>query len=164
MINNSKNIALSIMSISDLENIKDILISDFDDYWNYNTLKEELTSENSIYIVAKWLPNLSNSRATNEFSKSTIKNKEASDVFRPDVSIVDVSKPKIIGFAGIKLILDEAELMNIVVKKSYRNLGVGTLLLQELLNICKNKSITSIFLEVNEKNLNAQKLYNNFGF
>ena len=48
-MNNVENIILSIMTISDLENIKDILISDFDDYWNYNTLKEELTCKNSIY-------------------------------------------------------------------------------------------------------------------
>ena len=33
-MNNVENIILSIMTISDLENIKDILISDFDDYWN----------------------------------------------------------------------------------------------------------------------------------
>ena len=43
-MNNVENIILSIMTISDLENIKDILISDFDDYWNYNTLKEENNS------------------------------------------------------------------------------------------------------------------------
>lgn len=31
---------------------------------------------------------------------------------------------EIVGFAGIKVILDEADIMNIVVKKSYRNNGV----------------------------------------
>lgn len=39
------------MTISDFEKIKDILQSDFDEFWNANILKSELESENSKYIV-----------------------------------------------------------------------------------------------------------------
>lgn len=42
-----------IMTISDLDSIKDSLLSDFDDFWNYNTFKSELLNPNSKYIVAK---------------------------------------------------------------------------------------------------------------
>ena len=48
-----KKIDIQEMSLNDLEKIKDILISDFDDFWNYNILKEELESPNSKYIIAK---------------------------------------------------------------------------------------------------------------
>lgn len=41
------------MTFNDFENIKDILQSDFDEFWNANILKSELESENSKYIVAK---------------------------------------------------------------------------------------------------------------
>ena len=41
------------MTISDLDNIKDILYTDFDDFWSYNIFKSELENENSKYIVAK---------------------------------------------------------------------------------------------------------------
>jgi len=47
------NVEISIMTISDLESIKDILLSDFDNFWNYNTFKSELLNPNSKYIVAK---------------------------------------------------------------------------------------------------------------
>lgn len=47
------NIQISKMDISDLEEIKDVLLSDFDDFWNVNTFKEELLNPNSKYIVAK---------------------------------------------------------------------------------------------------------------
>lgn len=47
------NLELYNMDINDLESISSILISDFDDFWNYNILKQELENENSIYIVAK---------------------------------------------------------------------------------------------------------------
>ena len=54
--------------------------------------------------------------------------------------------------------------MNIVTKKNKRNLGIGTLLLQELINISTQKKLKSITLEVNEKNIPAIKLYEKFNF
>ncbi len=121
-------VQITEMSLFDLENIKDILISDFDDFWNYNILKEELESSNSKYIIAK----------TND--------------------------GEIIGFAGIKIILDNADIMNIVVKKSWRKQGVGNLLLSNLISICKISNLSSLSLEVNEDNLPAIHLYEKFGF
>lgn len=40
------------MSLSHLESIKKILISDFDDFWTYTILKKELENPNSEYLVA----------------------------------------------------------------------------------------------------------------
>lgn len=47
------NIEVTQMSIDDLENIKDVLQSEFDDFWNYNIFKNELTNIFSKYVVAK---------------------------------------------------------------------------------------------------------------
>ena len=41
------------MTLKDLENMKDTLYSDFDNFWSYNVLKQELENENTIYIIAK---------------------------------------------------------------------------------------------------------------
>ncbi len=123
-----KKIDIQEMSLNDLEKIKDILISDFDDFWNYNILKDELESPNSKYIIAK----------TND--------------------------GEIIGFAGIKIIINTADIMNIVVKKSWRNQGVGSLLLNNLVSICKDLNLLSLSLEVNEDNHPAIHLYEKFGF
>lgn len=123
-----KEIDIQEMSLNHLEKIKDILISDFDDFWNYNILKEELESPNSKYIIAK----------TND--------------------------GEIIGFTGIKVLVDNADIMNIVVKKSWRNQGVGNLLLNNLISICKDLNLLSLSLEVNEDNLPAIHLYEKFGF
>ena len=54
--------------------------------------------------------------------------------------------------------------MNIVVKKSYRNLGLGSILLQNLINISKLQNLKSITLEVAENNLPAIHLYKKFMF
>ena len=78
--------------------------------------------------------------------------------------IVIKNDSEILGFAGIKIILDEADIMNIVVKKAYRNKKIGSLLLDSLVKLSKELSIKSITLEVNEKNLVAFHLYEKFDF
>ena len=52
------NYLISEMKIEDLENIKDILEVDFDEFWNYETLKEELESNFSKYFIAKQNDNI----------------------------------------------------------------------------------------------------------
>ena len=47
------NVKIYNMTLSDLETIEDILLSDFDDFWNINTFKNELLNPNSKYIAAK---------------------------------------------------------------------------------------------------------------
>ena len=76
-------IEISVMNMSDLNEIKDILESEFDDFWNYEVFKSEIENPNSVYFVAK----LNN---------------------------------EIIGFIGVLLIIDTAEITNIVVKKAVR--------------------------------------------
>ncbi len=47
------SLKISNMTISDLDSIKDTLLLEFDDFWNYNTFRSELLNPNSKYIVAK---------------------------------------------------------------------------------------------------------------
>ena len=41
------------MTLEDLEDMKDTLYSDFDNFWSYNILKQELENKNTTYIIAK---------------------------------------------------------------------------------------------------------------
>lgn len=120
-------IKISKMNIDDLNKISPVLLTEFDDFWNYNIFKSELENENSKYIVAK-------------------------------------NNDEIVGFAGIWISIDEAHITNIVTKKGLRKNGIGSTLLEELINLSKNLNLVSITLEVNENNLDAIKLYEKFGF
>lgn len=71
---------------------------------------------------------------------------------------------EIVGFAGIKVILDEADIMNIVTRKNFRNLGIGGLLMKKLLDLSRSLGVKRITLEVNEENFSAIHLYEKFGF
>ena len=122
------NVEISPMNISDLELIKDSLLTDFDDFWSYDTFKSELLNTNSKYIIAK-------------------KNNE------------------ILGFAGIWKSVDDVHITNIVTAQNYRRQNIGSILLLNLIELAKTeKNITSITLEVNSKNIPAQKLYEKFDF
>lgn len=78
--------------------------------------------------------------------------------------IVAKCKNEIVGFAGISLIVDEANIMNIVIKKEKRKQGIGSLLLEKLISISKELKAISITLEVNCNNLPAINLYKKFDF
>lgn len=49
-----ENMKITNMTLSDLDSIKSVLNTDFDDFWNYNIFKSELENSNSKYIVAKF--------------------------------------------------------------------------------------------------------------
>lgn len=68
----------------------------------------------------------------------------------------------VVGFAGIWFSVDDAHITNIVVRKNSRHNGIGSLLLEKLIELAKEKA--SLTLEVNVKNTNAQKLYLKYGF
>ena len=71
---------------------------------------------------------------------------------------------EIVGFAGIKVILDEADIMNIVVKKDFRGKKISSYMLNETIQYCKNHEINAINLEVNIKNTIAINLYKKYNF
>ena len=49
-------------------------------------------------------------------------------------------------------------------KKKYRKKGIGTILLNHIINIFRSKKYNKIFLEVKESNTIAQEFYSSFGF
>lgn len=78
--------------------------------------------------------------------------------------VAKTEEDEIIGFAGILTNLDIVEIMNIVVKKSYRHKGVGQKLLEELIKMAKESGLDTISLEVNSQNEPAINLYKKLGF
>ena len=120
------NLEIYNMTDYDLSLIKDILIDDFDDFWTYDVLQEELNNPNSEYFVAKLENN-------------------------------------ILGFAGIWKAVDDVHITDIVVKKSNRQTGIGSKLLEKLIQTAKSQNFNSITLEVNEHNQPAINLYLKYG-
>jgi len=73
--------------------------------------------------------------------------------------VVAKENDEIVGFGGIWILPDDVQISNIVVKKNKRKKGIGSLLLDRLIEIAKDTKKDSISLEVNEKNTDAINLY-----
>ncbi|WP_298395201.1 GNAT family N-acetyltransferase [Sphingobium sp.] len=68
-----------------------------------------------------------------------------------------------LGFALVRSVLDECELLLLAVAPLWRGRGVGEALLRDSLRTARRKGITSMNLEVRSTN-NAIKLYEKTGF
>lgn len=71
---------------------------------------------------------------------------------------------RIIGYAGMWLILDEAHVTTIAVREAKRGNGLGELLLASLVEASIEMGADRVTLEVRVSNLPAQRLYEKYGF
>lgn len=71
---------------------------------------------------------------------------------------------EIIGYAGITVADDTADIDNIAVTELYRNSGVGTALIKSLISLAEKKGVKKLFLEVRVSNSVAMRLYLKNGF
>lgn len=76
----------------------------------------------------------------------------------------DLETDEIVGFAGIMIVADEAELLNIAVSFEYRRCGIAQKLLKRLFSDAKMQNAYRMLLEVRESNVHAQALYSKNGF
>lgn len=70
----------------------------------------------------------------------------------------------IIGYGGITVAADTADIDNIAVAEPFRRSGVGTAILNALSDIARDKGAEKVFLEVRVSNAAAMELYLKSGF
>ena len=95
------------------------------------------------------------------WSPSILKQELENSSLQYFVAVIDT---EIAGFGGIWKAVDDCHITDIVVRKDLRKLGIGSLILEKLIQAAKDKMVNSITLEVNTNNIPAQKLYEKYGF
>lgn len=71
---------------------------------------------------------------------------------------------RLVGYIGMKMVLDEADITNVAVAPDCRRQGLGRQLLGGLLEKARQEHIVRIFLEVRASNEAAFSLYEQAGF
>lgn len=120
-------IEIQKMTKEHLEQIKDILLTEFDEFWNAEVLAKELENPLSTYIVA-------------------------------------INENQVVGYAGLWQPIDEGHITNIVTKLDKRGNKIASIMLEELIQIAKNKNLKCVTLEVNVHNKIAINLYKKYDF
>ncbi|WXR60706.1 ribosomal protein S18-alanine N-acetyltransferase [Peptostreptococcaceae bacterium AGR-M142] len=71
---------------------------------------------------------------------------------------------KVIAYAGIWLIVDEGHITNVAVHPKFKGNGFGSIVMEALIDLCVEKQIKSMTLEVRTKNQVAINLYEKYNF
>jgi ribosomal-protein-alanine N-acetyltransferase len=84
----------------------------------------------------------------------------------PDVSFLYVLRidQRIAGFCSFWLVLDEIHINNLAIRHEYQGQGLGTVLLQEVLQAGATRGAERATLEVRRSNAPARRLYERLGF
>ncbi len=71
---------------------------------------------------------------------------------------------KMVGFAIVQTVLDEATLFNIAIDPAHQRQGLGRILLEEILSQLEARDVFTLWLEVRASNRGAISLYESLGF
>ena len=71
---------------------------------------------------------------------------------------------QIVGYMGLWIIFEQAQLTNIAIDKKYQGKGFGRKLLEEGIKICQDAGCEIMTLEVRPSNVAAKALYTSLGF
>lgn len=71
---------------------------------------------------------------------------------------------RVVGYLCANIIIDEGHILNLAVHPQYRGLGIGSLLIKEMIGLTRDRNCRSVFLEVRVSNEQAKKMYEKFGF
>ena len=121
---------------------------------NKTIRKASIDDLNQIYLIEKDV--FSNEHWTLKMVESELKN-----FLRTTTWIIEESTV-VLGYCMMRIVCNEANIINMAIKSSRQGEGLGSLLLGYVLNQLPINS--SAFLEVKEGNLSAINLYKRLGF
>ena len=75
-----------------------------------------------------------------------------------------ILEENLVGFAGISILVDHADILGIAVDKNHTRKNIASTMLKHIIEICKKMDLDNIFLEVRESNIPAINLYEKHGF
>lgn len=104
---------------------------------------------------------LENACFKDPWSLNTLKSAFNSPVF---YGLVDEVDGEILGYLAMNVVLDEASVDDIAIKKEHRKQGLAKKMLSLAENELKARGVNKIFLEVRRFNEPAIKLYETLGF
>ena len=100
----------------------------------------------------------------NEGFESFVNSPKITKSFISKVEGFSIKQRFYIGHIYANMAADQVDILTFIIKDKYRRQGFGTILFGKLISTLKRKGVKEFFLEVSEKNIDAQKFYNRFGF
>lgn len=171
------------MQMEDIAEVTAVERLSFTTPWPPYAYRRELKdNRNSRYIVVRWMPDgarVAGPEADATEPTDTPTNKASTE--RPssvrwpmsrllpfwrqkEAPAANVHRGRVVGYAGLWIILDEGHVTTIAVQPDLRGRGLGELLLVRLVHIAKEMGAERMTLEVRMSNESAQSLYRKYTF
>lgn len=78
--------------------------------------------------------------------------------------VVETPEDGFVGYAVLWFVLEQGELANLAIRPRHRGRGLGTFLLDQILDRARARGVRDLFLEVRVSNRRAAALYRRRGF
>lgn len=78
--------------------------------------------------------------------------------------VAEGEEGNVLGFCGMWLVIDSAQITNVAVVDQARGQGIGERLMREAMRVAREQNINTMSLEVRVTNFVAQNLYRKLGF
>ena len=129
-------VRIAYASEKDLPRILEIMQDAVSPIWTFDAFLSEMRKGDSLFIVA----------------------------LEDAVVDIETGTPRCMGFAVVRQVGDDGELLQIAVDKLARRGGIGSLLIEAVIDYAAKNAMQSVFLEVRNSNVAATALYEKFGF
>lgn len=132
------------MEFDDISAMAEIEKENFEgaEIWSANGLLTHLLRDDALYFVAE--------------------EEKAADA--PESDDEEWEEPDILGYAGLLMVPDEADITKVSVRKDMQGRGIGKQLLDALHDAAYEYGVRKVFLDVRESNAPALKLYAKCGY
>lgn len=157
------------MQENDIPQVIEIDREAFPTQWprpTYSTFKQELRNRLAYYIVAvKQCAYQRQISDTNDTGLSALLHRlRRGLVFKRASSDTSLVSSYIVGMAGFWVMVDEAHITTIAVRRAYQRQGIGERLLISIIEMAAKMNAKVVTLEVRVSNVPAQTLYEKYGF
>ena len=135
--------------------------------WTHGALLSAMFKDDSIFLVAVDYADETRAASVDAAADSSDENRVVSVDAIADSSLdYDGHEPtqRVVGFAVLRHVGDDGELLQIAVDKSVRGRGIGDMLMISVLDHVVECALDSLFLEVRKSNAAAVGLYKKHGF
>jgi len=146
------------MTEADISQVADIEAESFPTTWPRTAYKRELSNRLARYLVLI-------DRAHEAVQPPPKKRPRFN--FNPFFRGHNEAEPTsdyVVGYVGVWLMVDEAHIVAIAVRASYRRRGLGERLLHDAIEVALSNKQESVTLEVRQSNTGAQALYEKYRF
>jgi ribosomal-protein-alanine N-acetyltransferase len=145
------------MTEGDIAQVADIEAESFPTTWPRTAYRRELNNKLASYLVLvdrSHAPIIHQTRTRRSFF--SLRRRPIDE----EISTNDF----IVGYVGVWFMVDEAHVVAIAVRESYRGQGLGELLLSKAIDLALGANQDVVTLEVRRSNLVAQALYEKYRF